>query len=161
MTKSIRFSLASLIAGLSLVAASADPIANNYVLTYGPILQSVPALELPAKSAALVQLAKLNDREAAADAILEIVAKLNPSALPTVVGAIARVEPSLTSKLTATATLLQPKLGDEIRLSSILTTQGNNGNGKPTPVPDPEPTSRGKKKGHYKGTPEGPPGQNP
>ena len=47
MTKSLRTSLASLIAVLGLVSASAESIANNYLVKYGPILQSVPALELP------------------------------------------------------------------------------------------------------------------
>ena len=70
-------------------------------------------------------------------------------------------EPGPTSKLTATATQLEPKLGQDMQTRHIGITQGNNGNGKPPGVPDPEPTSRGKKKGHYKGTPEGPPGQNP
>lgn len=145
-----------------LVCASATSLqTTKYVAQYEPVLKSVPALELPAKSAGLVMLAKPSDKEAAATAILQIISKLNPSALPTVVGAISHAQPDLTAKLTLTAAQLQPKLSEDIRLATIVVSQGN-GNGKPPGVPDPEPTDRnGKKKGHYKGTPDGPPGQLP
>jgi len=132
-----------------IVQISADNPAD-YVARVEPVLKSVPALELPAKSASLVAAARPTQKQPVASAIIQVVSRVNPSALPPVVGAISRTEPSVSSSIVAEASKLQPKLTSSIQLASMSST--------PTPTVTsvagttaPDPTNdNGKKKGHYK-----------
>jgi hypothetical protein len=127
-------------------AGNVPSMQSDYTARYEPLLKSTPALELPARSASLVSAAKLGQKEPAALAIVNVVSKINPSALPPVVGAISKAEPSLSAKVASEAGRLQPKLTSEIKTAIIVTTAD------PVPgVPNPDPTNgNGKKKGHYK-----------
>ena len=69
----------------------------------------VPVPEMAAKAARLVKQAKSEDREAIATAVVEYVAKAHPAAVKSVVSAIARVEPTLASKVAARASELLPQ----------------------------------------------------
>jgi len=178
MTKTFRKSLvaavALLVALLGLNQVSASPLSDQQIelfARYEPVLRAVPSYELPAKSASLVALAKPAQKEAVALAVINVVSKVNPAAMTTVVGAISRTEPSLSVKLSAEAAKLQPKLTTDIHLATIVTTTPTSSSpttaptvvGAPTlvtttttsdPVPaapgDPGSSGNGKKKGHYK-----------
>jgi len=163
------------------VSADTQPGANiEYLARYEVLLRSVPALELPARAAAYVSTAARSDKEGVGLAIVDVVARINPSALPTVVGAISRVAPTLSARLANEASTLQPRLAPAIKSATIVTSQGSNNRSAPSPVSDPQPSTsnnngngdngysngngnqnangngadnsngNGKKKGHYK-----------
>jgi hypothetical protein len=106
--------------GLVQVSAGSLPdMQTDYAARFEPVLKSVPALELPAKSAGLVAAARPVQKEPVALAIVHVVSRINPSALPPVVGAISRTEPSLSGKVASEASKLQPSLRTSIQLASV------------------------------------------
>src|SRR5258708_7922052 len=146
------------------VAAFAEVAGPNLAMeaSVKPVLTRVASLELPATAARLVTSAKSADKEATALAIVRVVAKLNPPALPSVVGAISKAQPSLAAKVADEAARLQPKL--KIQISDAAQLKGTIANGptlsNPTFVGAPSPATRpsepqptpgeSKKNGHYK-----------
>ena len=130
MTKLIRPSLGTVavlvtaLLGLVPVLAGNPPdMQTDYAARFEPVLVLVPALELPAKSASMVAAAKLGQKEPVALAIVKVVSKVNPSALPPVVGAISRTEPILSGKVAAEASKLQSTLSGSIQLATIASTR--------------------------------------
>jgi hypothetical protein len=155
---------------MAVTAGGLPGMQADYVARYEPVLRAVPNLELPAKAASLVKQARLEQKEVVAIAVVRVVSKINPAAIPPVVGAIGRAEPSVAARAAAEAGKLQPKLRRDITTAIALQQPGVDsgpvpterplrvGNPvpterpikKPIPVPNPEPTDRGKHKGHYK-----------
>jgi hypothetical protein len=168
MNKACVLSLAAFSAALTTVCASPPNLPSapiDYIARYELILKRVPALELPARSAELVAVAAPTEKEPVGLAIVDVVARINPSALPTVVGAISRRQPSISTKIASEAVALEPKLGSAIKTATIVVSQGGNGNTPPAAVGQPQPVSsssitpfdgtnnggdNGQKKGHYK-----------
>ena len=147
-------------------AATADPVESRVQSD----LKQVTSLELPAMAARLVRAVYGDERELTALAIVRVVSKANPPALPSVIGAIGRIQPSLVPKLTAEAAKLQPKLQSQLKLAlagaevvpptpvgeptPTTRQQTISGSGGGSTVPQPTP-DQGQKKGHYK-RPQGP-----
>jgi len=157
----------------SLRQVSADPSPtpeSEFAVKYETILKSVPSYELPAESASLVALAKADQKEASALAVIKVISKINPAAMPTVVGAISQSNSSLSARLAAEASKLQPKLASAIQTATVLVSSSTSGSattaaatpvttptlstgsttGLPSPPVPPGTPGDGKKKGHYK-----------
>jgi hypothetical protein len=131
---------------LTIVCASPPNLPSapiDYIVRYELILKRVPALELPARSAELVTAAAANDKEPVGLAIVDVLARTNPSALPTVIAAIGRKQPSISTKLAQEAIALEPKLGSAIKTATVVVSQGGNGTTPPTAVGQPQPVGTG------------------
>lgn len=102
------------IAGLAASALAADPI------DYKQVLVSVTVLEMPAKAAELVKQAPKADREVVTSATVNNAAALRPTALPAVVGAIARAVPEMAATAASVAAAAQPKLAVEIARAAAV-----------------------------------------
>lgn len=76
---------------------------------YNQILRSVPAAELPAKSADLVKKAKVRDWGNTTVGVVQAGVKISPVNAPAIVGAIAKAVPDMASIAASTAALEQPK----------------------------------------------------
>lgn len=76
---------------------------------YTQILRSVPAAELPAKSADLVKNAKVRDWGNTTVSVVQSGVKISPVSAPAIVGAIAKAVPDMASIAASTAALEQPK----------------------------------------------------
>jgi hypothetical protein len=81
-------------------------------------LAGVPALELPAKAAKLVWVAKAKDREATARLVVDAAVSVRSAATPSVVGAIVKRTPAVTGVVVAEALLLQPGQASLIRAAA-------------------------------------------
>lgn len=73
------------------------------------VLKSVPAAELPAKSAELVKKAKARDWGTTTVGVVKTAVKMSPPSAPAVVGAIAKSVPEMASIAASTAAEAQPK----------------------------------------------------
>ena len=85
---------------------------------YKQLLSSVSVLEMPAKAAELVKQAPAKDREIVTSAVVKNAAALKPTALPAVVGAIAKSVPEMAATAAAVATSAQPKLAVDVSKSA-------------------------------------------
>ena len=93
----------------NILAADATPTPN-----YKQVLSSVSVLEMPAKAAELVKDAPAKTREIVTSAVVRNAAGLKPTALPAVVGAIAKSSPEMAATAAAVATSVQPKLAVDV-----------------------------------------------
>jgi len=94
---------------VSLVCLSALAEDSTSPTRYRRVLETVPALELPAKAAKMVKQAKARQRATAAAGVTRAAVTINPPAAPGVVSAIARAVPELAATVAGTATTEQPK----------------------------------------------------
>ena len=92
---------------LCFVSASAED--STPPTQYRQLLETVPALELPAKAAELVKQAESRHRATTAASVTKEAVTLNPPAAPGVVSAIAKAVPELAATVAGTATTEQPK----------------------------------------------------
>jgi hypothetical protein len=95
----------SMALGACLAWASSSP----QVSAARKALKGVPAVELPAKAAAMVAQAKPEDRDTAAAAVVTAALGVRPTSTMAVVSAIARQTPSAAPTAAAKAAFLQPK----------------------------------------------------
>src|SRR5437879_4851557 len=86
------------------------PKANPFKET----LKSVPAAELPARAAQLVQAAKTKERESVTIGVVKASVELNPAAAPAIVGAIARAVPDMAAVAAGVAAAEQPNQASAI-----------------------------------------------
>ena len=101
-----------IIIALSVVFLTAGPSFGKDATAANPYQQSlaaVPAAELPAQAANLVQQAKARARQGITVNVVKASVGLNPAAAPAVVGAIARAVPEMAAVAAATAAAEQPK----------------------------------------------------
>jgi len=78
------------------------------------VLRGVPAAELPAKAAGLIQHAKAADQGTLTVKVVKAALDLNPAAAPAVVGAIARAVPDMAAIAAGSAAEVQPKQASAI-----------------------------------------------
>jgi hypothetical protein len=105
------------ILALSVVFLTAGPAFGKDTTAanpYKPTLAAVPAAELPAKAANLVQQAKARERQTVTLNVVKAAVAVNPAAAPAVVGAIARAVPDMASVAAGTAAAEQPKQASAI-----------------------------------------------
>ena len=102
-TVSLALSVAFLVAPISF--AKDAPKANPFT----EVLATVPAAEMPAKAAEVVQHAKSRERAATTADVVRAALGINPAAAPAVVGAIASSVPSMASVAAGVAAAEQPK----------------------------------------------------
>lgn len=76
---------------------------------YTQILRSVPAAELPAKSADLVKKANVREWGNTTVGVVQAGVKISPVSAPAIVGAIAKAVPDMASIAASTAVIEQPK----------------------------------------------------
>jgi hypothetical protein len=102
--------ITSFVLSVALLVASASfgadaPKANPFI----EVLGSVPAAELPAKAADLVQHAKSRERAATTAEVVRAAVGANPAAAPAIVSAIARAVPEMAAVAAGAAAAEQPK----------------------------------------------------
>jgi hypothetical protein len=122
---------------LAVSTAQAEKVSeapNDYVSRYEPVLKAVKSIELPARAASLVRQAEPKARKPIAIAVIRVISKINPAAIPSVVGAISRAEPTIAVAVSTEASRLQPKLAYDIKIASAGSSS------PPNPLPDPTPT---------------------
>src|SRR5438105_15166952 len=83
-------------------------------LTFQAALSRVPAVEVPARAAELVEAAKADERGLTTIEVVQSAVRLNPTAAPAIVGAIAHAVPAMASIAAAAAAQEQPKLASAI-----------------------------------------------
>jgi hypothetical protein len=117
----IAFSVAFLIACPSFGkdASKANP--------YNGTLAAVPAAELPAKAADLVQQAKPRIRQSITVNVVKAAVGINPAAAPAIVGAIARAVPEMASVAAGAAASEQPKQASAIAKAAAAAAPGKAG----------------------------------
>lgn len=108
-----------LIIGFCAGLLSLNPVSAE--VKSGSIQQSlagVPASELPAKAAQLVQAATVSDREAVTVAVVKAAVAQRPAAASAIVGAVAKDNPGVAATAAGTAATAQPKLARAIAKSA-------------------------------------------
>jgi len=106
-----------IIIALSAAFLTAGPAFGRDTTTANPYkatLAVVPAAELPAKAANLVQQAKARERQGITVNVVKAAVAVNPAAAPAIVGAIARAVPDMAAVAAGTAAAEQPKQASAI-----------------------------------------------
>jgi hypothetical protein len=83
---------------------------SSQPINYKQAFFGVSVLEMPAKAAELVSRAPAKDREVISATVVQQAATLKPTALPAVVGAIAKGSPEVAASAAAVGAAAQPKL---------------------------------------------------
>ena len=95
-------------------AANCFAADSTQTVNYKQALASVSVLEMPSKAAQLVSQTPVKDREVITATVVKHAANLKPTALPAVVGAIAKATPEMAPTAAAVAAAEQPKLAADI-----------------------------------------------
>jgi len=121
------------------------------IQSFKKILAKVAVAERPAKVASLIAVALPADKKETMESLVEAVAQLNPTALPAVIGAIAKQTPELAVAATELATTLVPEqtvaLNTAVKASAsktpeVITPQAITPRfGTPYANPNPNPTT--------------------
>lgn len=112
MKKIAIFALSGLlISALTTSAKESQPVRQT--------LGSVPAPELPAKSAELVKKAKARDWGKTTVSVVNSAVEINPAATPAVVGAISKSVPDMAATAAGTAATQQPKQAAAITKAAV------------------------------------------
>jgi len=106
----MRNKLFALVAAIGVASSAFAADAVNYKQA----LSSVSVLEMPVKAAQLVSQTAKKDREIVTSAVVKNAAALKPTALPAVVGAIAKSTPEMAATAAAVAASEQPNLATAI-----------------------------------------------
>lgn len=99
---------------LTVAAGFVASVLAGEAINYKQALSAVTVLEMPAKAAELVKQAPIKDREVVTSAVVNNAAALKPTALPAVVGAIARSVPEMAATAASVAAAAQPKLAVDV-----------------------------------------------
>lgn len=113
--KRYKVTLAALLAALSFFAAPfAQAVSTSQILAIKKTIGDVPAVELAAKSAALVRQADAADRQEVAVLAVREVANQRPAAIIAVVGSLAKTAPDLSALIASEAAKLVAERATEI-----------------------------------------------
>jgi UDP-GlcNAc:undecaprenyl-phosphate GlcNAc-1-phosphate transferase len=95
---------------------AAEPVVTNDVMA---VMRAVPAPELPAMAAVLVDRCPRPERSSMAVKVVQTAARINPAATLAVIGAVIRVAPDSAAVVSSTAVREQPRDGPAIARAAV------------------------------------------